>query len=57
MVTHSGELVRTMREVLDALSWRDREAYNKALKNMRFVLSSIVTSLSTMWKKSDAKNE
>ena len=57
MVTHSGELVRTMREVLDALSWRDREAYNTALKNMRFVLSSIVTSLSTMWKKSDAKNE
>jgi len=56
MVTHSGELVRTMREVLDALSWRDREAYNTALKNMRFVLSSIVTSLSTMWKKSDAKN-
>jgi indoleamine 2,3-dioxygenase len=56
MVTHSGELVTAMRKVLDAYSWRDREAFNSALHSMHSVLTRIVTSLATMWKKSDAKN-
>ena len=41
MVAFSGDLVKYTRAVLDAASWKDRIAYNEAMRNLHKTLRAI----------------
>lgn len=56
MVTHSNKLVQVMRQVLDALSWNDRDAFNIGLIELHKVCITITQTLAEMWRRSNAKD-
>lgn len=56
MVTHSGKLIEVMKQVLDSLSWNDRESFNLGLIELHKICITITHTLSEMWKRSNAKD-
>eukprot|EP01006_Ploeotia_vitrea_P025865 TRINITY_DN58803_c0_g1_i1.p1 TRINITY_DN58803_c0_g1~~TRINITY_DN58803_c0_g1_i1.p1 ORF type:complete len:474 (-),score=-1.82 TRINITY_DN58803_c0_g1_i1:10-1431(-) len=54
MVRFSGDLVKHSRAVLDAVSWKDRVAFDEALRSLHGTLVDINRTMETMWTKSSS---
>lgn len=55
MVRYSGDLVKNTRAVLDAASWKDRFAFNDALRELHETSVKINQTMDTMWKRSNSE--
>lgn len=52
MVRWSGNLVANTRAVLDAVSWKDRRAFDTAMRSLHATNVAINRTMETMWTRS-----
>lgn len=55
MVAHSGKLVSGAREILNAASWKDREAFDAGMRNLYRANVDINQTMETMWNRSSSQ--
>jgi indoleamine 2,3-dioxygenase len=55
MVRYSGDLVKATRQVLDAVTWKDRTAFNDALREMHITSVKINQTMESMWSRSSSQ--